>query len=355
MITMAIALPALLWAAPLAGFLLLFPVPSQVEDRQLRSDLPRVVEVGERERTRRTSVSANLTYGETLVARSAVSGLVTARHVQPGDLIETGKPLIDVDGIAVLAYVGGEPFFRDLGPEDEGPDVQRLNALLDQLGYAADASSDWYSWETGQGTQSLQEDLGVKPDGIFRTAYTSFVPSNFTNVVDVPLTVGGQITNGDDVLVGPTPVAAVSFVASDEDHTLDALSDVPVSLEVGPQVLAVGSLSLVPEEVQAFESAARDAGLLQPGSDGKSIPGLSVQLQEPVVVGSVPGTAVYVTSVGAACLFAAEGDEYRAVSITDEVQPGDEVGQATVARENVGSRVVRDATSLPESVLSTCN
>lgn len=354
MVVLAVALPALLWAAPLAVFLLLFPVPSQVESHQLTADLPRFVEVGERERTLRTSVSASLVYSEALVARSAVSGLVTAKHVQPGGVVEAGKPLVDVDGIAVLAYVGDEPFFRDLRPEDEGPDVQRLNVFLAQLGHATDTSSDWYSWDTARATRSLQEALGVKPDGVFRTTYVSFVPSSLTSVVDVPLTVGAQVAAGDDVLVGNTPIAAVSFVASDENHTLKGLNDVPVSLEVGGQVLTAGSLSLVPEEVQAFETAARQAGLLQTGSDEKSIPGLYVQLQEAQVVGSVPGTAVHFTSAGEACLFAAEGDEYRAVKVTGQVQPGDEVGQTTVARENVGSRVVRDATSLSESVLSTC-
>jgi hypothetical protein len=100
-----------------------------------------------------------------------------------GQVISQGQVLYQTgNGSPVVLLYGSVPAWRTLGEGITGADVTQLNHDLMDLGYAgrADVAAlgwDYYSWETAQGVQQLEEHLGVfSPSGSLSLGQVVFEP-----------------------------------------------------------------------------------------------------------------------------------------------------------------------------------
>ncbi len=87
--------------------------------------------------------------------------LVTAVYIEPGQSIETGNKVIQIDGIDRLAISSPQPFWRLLSVGDQGTDVVMLKQLLAEFGYNVQSDINHLSEADLLAIQTLAGSLGV--------------------------------------------------------------------------------------------------------------------------------------------------------------------------------------------------
>jgi multidrug efflux pump subunit AcrA (membrane-fusion protein) len=129
-----------------------------------------------------TPVTATLGYADSFTVLGHGSGTLTWLP-SPGQVIRQGQVLYETgNGSPVVLLYGSVPDWRALDEGITGQDVSQLNHDLVDLGYAgrADISApgwDYYSWETADGVQRLEEHLGVSfPSGSLPIGQVVFEP-----------------------------------------------------------------------------------------------------------------------------------------------------------------------------------
>lgn len=101
--------------------------------------------------------------------RLAASGRVTRVMLEPGQLVQEDAVVVVVDGRAVVAVSGVDPFWRDLARNSRGPDVAALQRLLAERGLLDIDPDGRFGPSTEAAVRRWQEDLGfVEVDGVFR-------------------------------------------------------------------------------------------------------------------------------------------------------------------------------------------
>jgi hypothetical protein len=129
-----------------------------------------------------TPVSATLGYADSYTVTGQGGGTLT--WLPPaGRVIRQGQVLYETgNGSPVVLLYGSVPDWRNLGEGVTGADVSQLNHDLVDLGYAgrADIAAlgwDYYSWETANAVQRLEQHLGVSyPPGSLSLGQVVFEP-----------------------------------------------------------------------------------------------------------------------------------------------------------------------------------
>jgi hypothetical protein len=126
------------------------------------------VEVVRRDLARVEELDGSVGHGDPEPLVLAAEGTLTARP-EPGELIEPGDVIAEVDGVPVIAVQGAFPLWRPLGPGvEDGKDVLQVEYLLASLGYAQEhdvtVDDDWTSATTAA-VEAFQEDHGQDDDG----------------------------------------------------------------------------------------------------------------------------------------------------------------------------------------------
>jgi multidrug efflux pump subunit AcrA (membrane-fusion protein) len=254
-----------------------------------------------------TPVTATLGYAGSYTVTGQGSGTLTWLP-SAGQVIRQGQVLYKTDnGSPVVLLYGSVPAWRALYEGDTGQDVSQLNHDLVALGYAsrADVVSlgwDYYSRETANGVQLLEEHLGVAwPTGSLTLGQVVFKPqalrvaqmtgslggtasgpvltaTSDQHVVSVPLDASDQseVKAGDAVSItlpdGSTTAGVVSSVGtvavtsgSGSGSGSQATTTIPVSVRlVHPS--AAGSLDQAPVTVNITTQTARDALVVPVGA-----------------------------------------------------------------------------------------
>jgi hypothetical protein len=129
-----------------------------------------------------TPVAATLGYAGSYPVTGQGDGTLTSLPPQ-GQVIRQGQALYRVDNGSPLALLyGSVPDWRAMPEGTTGADVSQLNHDLVTLGYAdrADVVAlgwDYYSWQTAQAVQKLEEHLGVSaPPGSLSLGQVVFEP-----------------------------------------------------------------------------------------------------------------------------------------------------------------------------------
>ena len=123
----------------------------------------------ERQDLQRTeSFDGKTGHGEAEPLVLAGTGTLTALP-KPGDVIEPGATIVEVDGRPIIALQGPLPMWRALGPSvADGKDVLQLEYVLTALGYGETygviVDEDWTS-ATTKAVKAFQEDHGQDDDG----------------------------------------------------------------------------------------------------------------------------------------------------------------------------------------------
>jgi hypothetical protein len=256
---------------------------------------PATAAVTRRDIAATTPVSATLGYAGSWTVRGQGGGTLT-RLPPAGRIIRQGQALYRVDnGSPVVLLDGSVPAWRALLEGVTGADVSQLNHDLVALGDAARseisaAGWDYFSWETANGVQKLEDHLGVTfPPGSLSLGQVVFEPAALRvatvtgslggpasgpvltatsdrHVVRIPLDASQQseVKAGDGVTVTlpdgtttPGAVWSVGTVAVTSESGGNATTTIPVQVKLtDPQ--AAGSLDQAPVTVNITTATAHD-------------------------------------------------------------------------------------------------
>lgn len=346
-----IVIIAALWAIPVAAVVVAVPLASQWEEASVTVDRPDVVSVGSRTIDNATSVEVQVHHADPVVATTPIGGTVTTLRA-PGS-VKVGDELFSIDGVPVLAY-RGYPLFRDLSYGDRGDDVAGLAEFLVTLGLLDEQSADdRYGERLQAAVRALQERMGVRADGVFRTAYVTRMRPELDPIVTRRVEVGDLVDAGSAVLEGDRPVAGVT-IAAPEGAALASFGDEPLVLRF--RDIEVDLPDVRPTGAQAVDLAARLAELAERGevarADDEGMSGALpegtiaygggvVALAVPVERGVVPASAVRTDTTGATCLVGADGET---IPLEDPAN-SNELGTALVEPALAGTSIRRDGGS----------
>jgi hypothetical protein len=190
--------------------------------------------------TATTPESATLGYAGSYTVRGRGSGTLT--WLTPaGRVLRQGQALYDTgNGSPVVLLYGRVPDWRALGVGTTGQDVTQLNHDLANLGYAdrVDITADgwdYYSWETAQAVQQLEEHLGVvSPPGSLSWGQVVFEPGAI-RVSHVTGALGGPASGPVLTATSDRHVVTIPLDASDQSQ-VKAGDKVTVTLPDGKAV-----------------------------------------------------------------------------------------------------------------------
>jgi hypothetical protein len=201
---------------------------------------PATAVVTRQDLTATTPESATLGYAGSYTVRGQGSGTLT--WLPPaGQVLRQGQALYKTgNGSPVVLLYGGVPDWRALGVGTTGQDVTQLNHDLANLGYAArpDITADgwdYYSWETAQAVQQLEEHLGVaSPPGSLLLGQVVFEPGAI-RVSHVTGALGGPASGPVLTATSDRHVVTIPLDASDQSQ-VKAGDKVTVTLPDGRTV-----------------------------------------------------------------------------------------------------------------------
>jgi hypothetical protein len=244
-----------------------------------------------------TPVTATLGYAGSYTVTGQGGGTLTSLPSQ-GQVTSQGQALYRVDnGSPVALLYGSVPDWRAMSEGTTGADVSQLNHDLVTLGYAdrADAVAlgwDYYSWETAQAVQKLEEHLGVSsPPGSLSLGQVVFEPEAL-RVAQVTGHLGAPAAGPVLTATSDRHVVSISLDASDQSEiqTGDAVS---VTLPDGAST--PGAVSWV--GTVATMSGPSSSG----GSSGSATIPVQVTLTYPRAAGTLDQApvTVYITTASA--------------------------------------------------------
>ncbi len=213
-----VAALTVLTVAGVVVLLALRPVPSALESRV--EPVVATVTGAERVAQGRAEVVVEVASGPALRA-PRWSGLVTEVFVRPGDEIDTGTRVVEVDRVARIAVGSDRPFHRPLRRGDRGPDVAELERVLVSLGFSDLEPDGIFGYQTQAGVEALARDLGAGPKvRTFDPAWFLWLPEPF-GIGELSVEVGDQAPPAGTIVArGARQIVAVS-VLGDSDAPLD--------------------------------------------------------------------------------------------------------------------------------------
>ena len=201
---------------------------------------PATAVVTRQDLTATTPESATLGYAGSYTVKGQGGGTLT--WLPPaGRVLRQGQALYETgNGSPVVLLYGGVPDWRALGVGTTGQDVTQLNHDLANLGYAARADIaadgwDYYSWETAQAVQQLEEHLGVvSPLGSLSLGQVVFEPGAI-RVSHVTGALGGPASGPVLTATSDRHAVTIPLDASDQSQ-VKAGDKVTVTLPDGTTV-----------------------------------------------------------------------------------------------------------------------
>lgn len=106
------------------------------------------------------TVSGEVRRDETKKINSAVDGKVSQISVEDGDTVEAGDGVFALDGRTAVAVPGDFSFYRQLTVGSVGPDVQQLETILNDNGYAISDVDTLFTEQTRSALANWQFDRG---------------------------------------------------------------------------------------------------------------------------------------------------------------------------------------------------
>jgi peptidoglycan hydrolase-like protein with peptidoglycan-binding domain len=199
----------------------------------------------------RETLEGTLRFTDPGTISSQAAGTVTALP-EPGDVVERGDTVYEVNGAPVVLLYGDRPAWRALSDSsDDGVDVQQLEENLVALGFDEDGEmtvDEEYTGTTAEVVEAWQASLGLEETGVVDLGAALFLPG--------PIRVG-ELWTDVGATVGPgTPVVATSsseqeivvLLPADRQDLLgegDAVTvELPDGSRVGARVREVGRIVL---------------------------------------------------------------------------------------------------------------
>ena len=243
---------------------------------------------------------------EQLVPRAA--GTVTWM-AEEGTTLEQGDVLMEVNDEPVVVLYGDTPAYRTMRRNDEGTDVEQLEAAMVALGYVDDTDmtvDGTFTWITQTVVTEWQEAIGAPEDGRVDFGEVIFVPGPFT-LETVNVAVGAQVgggspmasisyttegTKGADVLALEEALTRLGFSAEGAmkaDGVFDGHTEIAVKAwqeSIGAEIDGIvdpGEIIFLPDAVRISDRLAKPGSHVNPGT-----PVLATSTNESVVTVALP-------------------------------------------------------------------
>lgn len=226
------------------------------------------------------------------------NGVLTATSCVPGQKVESGATIAQLDGAPIVALATSTPLFRDLVPGDEGADVVALRHALRELGFDVDADGR-YSPAVRDTVAKLQRDTGIAPaDGSLRLASVAWLPARTVAVASCELAVGERYELGAPFAQVPGALRSLTLVAD------ESIAAVP-----GDRTIRLGSQEFaMPESGVIVDRPVLDAVAASPeyragAAKAKDSPlSVTARLVTPLRVVAVPPGALVGTGRATRCV-----------------------------------------------------
>jgi hypothetical protein len=229
-----------------------------------------------------TQENATLGYAASYTVTGQGGGTLTSLPSQ-GQVIRQGQVLYQVDnGTPVVLLYGSVPAWRDMTEGITGADVTQLNHDLVDLGYAnsADISAlgwDYYSWETSDAVEALEEHLGVTyPSGSLSLGSVVFEPEAL-RVSQVTGTLGG-------------PASGPVFSATSNRHIVT----ISLTTSMESEVAAGDAVSVTLPDGSTTPGVITSVGTVASGPSGSATVPVYVKLTHPSDAGTLDQAPVTV-------------------------------------------------------------
>jgi hypothetical protein len=200
-----------------------------------------------------------------------------------GQVIRQGQVLYRTgNGTPVLLMYGSVPAWESMSEGTTGEDVTQLNHDLVDLGYAssADVSAlgwDYYSWETSDAVQALEEHLGVPdPPGSLSLGSVVFEPEAL-RVSQVTGSLGG-------------PASGPILSATSGRHVVT----ISLSTSMESEVKAGDAVTVTLPDGAATPGVVTSAGTVASGASGSATIPVYVKLTYPSAAGTLDQAPVTV-------------------------------------------------------------
>jgi hypothetical protein len=198
----AVALLATAVAGLIVGGILLGAYFETPEEASLRQP-PVVVPVTDPVRTEVLERALNVRGTPAPAERGAprfVAGtdgrIITSVGIQPGDVVDSGSVVVEVEGRPVIALTGAFPTWRDFSTSmDPGPDVAQLQAALAELGLFRDEINGSFGPTSLAAVTSLYRSTGYRPlsASVISHQELVFIPVDLRHVERVHAVVGDRL------------------------------------------------------------------------------------------------------------------------------------------------------------------
>jgi hypothetical protein len=238
-----------------------------------------------------TPQTATLGYSGSYTVTGRGGGTLTSLP-SAGQVISQGQALYKTgNGSPAVLLYGSVPDWRTLDEGVTGQDVSQLNHDLVDLGYAGRADIvalgwDYYSWETAQAVQQLEEHLGVSsPPGSLSLGQVVFEPEAL-RVSQVTGSLGGPASGPVLTATSDRHVVTIPLDASDQSE-VKAGNTVSITLPDG---------TTTPGVVSSVGTVATTSG--SGGSPTTTIP-VQATLTDPGVAGTLDQAPVTVNIITA--------------------------------------------------------
>jgi peptidoglycan hydrolase-like protein with peptidoglycan-binding domain len=245
---------------------------------------PQLATVERQDLQRTESFDGTTGHGEAEPLVLAGTGTLTALP-KPGDVIEPGATIVEVDGRPIIALQGPLPMWRALGPSvADGKDVQQLEYVLTALGYGdtygVTVDEDWTS-ATTKAVEAFQQDHGLDDDGTIDVGDIVWIPGPL-RVDGVAGAIGQQVGEAAITVTGTNQTVHVDLAVSDADLVSQGTA-VTVQLPSG----------------ETIEGTVTSVGTVETGEDGSSTLPVDITMAEGTSVPDGLPVDVEVTTVAA--------------------------------------------------------
>jgi len=302
---------------------------------------PKLATVELQDLQRTESFDGTTGHGEAEPLVLAGTGTLTALP-KPGDVIEPGATIVEVDGRPIIALQGPLPMWRALGPSvSDGKDVLQLEYVLTALGYGETygvvVDEDWTS-ATTKAVKAFQEDHGLDDDGTIDVGDIVWIPGPL-RVDGVAGAIGQQLADAAITVTGTTQTVHVDLAVSDADVISQGTAvtvELPSGETIDGTVSSVGS-------AETGEDGSSTLPVDITMADGANVPdGLPVDVEVTTVAADgvlvVPVDALLALAGGGYALEVSDGGAAThlvavdlgvfaddLVAVTGDVNAGDQV------------------------------
>lgn len=232
------------------------------------------------------------------------TGLVTAVVAHPGEAIQSGSEILQLNGVSIVALKSSLPFFRAIGTGTTGPDVTALRLSLSALGIQGVGAGTTFdpALEVAikefqvryQGASAKIASGTFDPNSVIYLPQTSVVVGSIAATVGLPAAAEGQpIVSGNPVL---RPFTLTDVTTGSASAQLPS-SSTGYEFEVqGGPTIPVGP-GFVVSDPSVLQSVA---GML--GRQSAQLAG-QIRLVTPRQYSSVPTSAVVTDAGGGTCVY----------------------------------------------------